>query len=213
MILSTTQFSDRTSKINEILWAESTTIHKQRTLNDEIIKVELNKQRYQDQFLNFPVDVTQSSDFISCTFKSLEVIEVNDFLKANYSTRQIEETLLPRRKSFDRDKMEETIEYYIDTLISNMVYRYDEILKNTFNQYYFVGINSEAKILLTLLNQYEEAMADHTRQIRIFNQVSLTKEIADITTSILIDIIKHRLNVCVRKNNVQQNLSPYSIHP
>jgi len=201
MILSTTQFSDRRSKINEILWDESTTIHKQRILNDDNIKVELNKHRYEHQFLNFPVDVIQSSDFISCTFKSLEVIEVHDFLDAEYSIRQIEEILLPRRKTFDRNQMEVTIENYIDRLIHNMVYSYDEIMKNTFQQYYFVGIDQETKILLTLLNQYEEAFSDNTQQIQVFSQVSLSQEIADIVTSILIDIIKHRLNMLTISND------------
>lgn len=197
MILHPFHFTKKIEIINQILWKEETEITSlsrmtfKRFQKDEILHY------YDLIFKNFPLEIENATEEISVSIFATEIFylhyQVVDLNNQITTSKEIE--ILDKRKNFKPEENSETIEDFISTFFHCLVYNYEDFLKNTFKQHYFVGINDEVKILLVILNRYKSVLNDKTKQIDLFWCIKLNKQISDLILEMLIEFIEQRLNL------------------
>lgn len=212
MILDTIHFSTRIENIYQLLWNEELEIISLRRMNISTFKKEEIVKHYDYAFKNFPLDIGNSAKENGVSIFATELFELHFELVELDGTITAEKAkeLVEKRKVFDPRNHCETIENFISTLFHCLVFNYDEVLMNTMNQYYFVGINDEVKILLSILNRYKSVLKDKTKQIDIFWGIQLNKQISDLILEMLIEFIEHRLNlltISIENINLGQELN------
>lgn len=198
MILNPFHFTEKIETIKQLLWDredEFVLLHK---MNFTKFKKEKVLSHFDSIFKNFPLDIESSSQEIAVSSFAYELIDLHyEFVDLNKTTisSDKENELLERRKIFDPKLNSETIEDFISSYFHFLVYNYEEFLMNTMNQHYFVGINDEVKILLSILNRYKSVLKDKSKQIDLFWSIKLDKQISDLVLEMLIDFIEQRLNL------------------
>jgi len=197
MILHTSHFTKRVDEINQLLWREEQKIISLGKMTFRKFRKEEVLDFYNSTFKNFPLDIENSSNEIGVSIFATELFELHFELIEMNRTISVnkERELLERRKTFNPDENSETIEDFISTFFHCLVYNYDEFIENTMKQHYFVGINDEVKILLSILKRYKSVLKDKTKQIDLFWSIRLNKQISDLILEMLIEFIEHRLNL------------------
>lgn len=197
MILNTNHFTKRIDDINQLLWKEEQEIISLGKMTSRRFKKEEILNYYNSTFKNFPLDIENSSKEIGVSIFATELLELHfELIEMNRTiSANKKKELLEKRKTFNPSDNSETIEDFISTFFHCLVYNYDEFLENTMKQHYFIGINDEVKILLSILNRYKSVLKDKTKQIDLFWSIRLNKQISDLLLEMLIEFIEHRLNL------------------
>ncbi|PIB36460.1 hypothetical protein BFP72_14170 [Reichenbachiella sp. 5M10] len=197
MILNTQHFSGRIEEINHILWKKKFDIYAFQRMAFKKFEKEKIQWHYTSTFLNFPLEIENSSNNIGISIFATELLDLYyDCVEGNRSlSSQKSKELFEKRKTFIPDDNIETIEFFIDAFFTSLVYNYQTFLANTMAQHYFVGINDEVKILLNILKRYKSVLLDKAKQIDVFWSIKLNKEISDHIIEMLIDFIEQRLNL------------------
>ncbi|QLE02378.1 hypothetical protein HX109_12730 [Galbibacter sp. BG1] len=197
MILHSLHFAKKIDDINQILWKDELEI----TSLSRMIFRKFNKKEvlhyYDLIFKNFPLEIEEANQEISVSVFATEIFELHYELIELDNQLSIDKKneLLEKRKTFKPEHNSETIEDFISTFFHCLVYNYEDFLANTLKQHYFVGINDETKILLSILNRYKSVLKDKTKQIDLFWCVKLNKQISDLILEMLIEFIEQRLNL------------------
>jgi hypothetical protein len=197
MILHPFHFDKKIDDINQILWNDKIKIGSlQRMKFSKFNKKEV-LHYYDLIFKNFPLDIENASQEFSVSIFSTEIFDLHynlvDLDNPMSATQEIE--LKKKRKEFNPEFNSETIEDFISTFIHHLVYFYEDFLANTFKQHYFVGINDEVKILLSILNRYKSVLNDKTKQIDLFWCIKVNKKVSDLVLEMLIEFIEQRLKL------------------
>jgi hypothetical protein len=195
MILHPFHFTKKFEEINQLLWVEEIEITSLYRMTFKDFKKEEVIKYYDYIFKNFPLDIENASQEISVSIFSTEIFDLHyelvDLNRPISASKEIE--LLEKRKVFKPEDNSETIEDFISTFFHCLVYNYEEFLTNTLKQHYFVGINDEVKILLSILNRYKSVLKDKTKQVDLFWCIKLNKQISDLILEMLIEFIEQRL--------------------
>lgn len=148
-------------------------------------------------FKNFPLDIENATQEISISIFATEIFDLHYelFDLNNPLSTDKKNEFLKKREAFKPEYNSEAIEDFISTFFHCLVYNYEAFLANTFKQHYFIGINDEVKILLSILNRYKSILKDKTKQIDLFLCIKLNKEISDLVLEMLIEFIEQRLNL------------------
>ena len=197
MILHPFHFNKKFDDINQLLWKkelEITSLNRMKFIRFD--KKEL-LHYYDLIFKNFPLDIENATQEISVSIFATEIFELHYRLidLGNPMSADMKKELLEKRKTFKPEENSETIEDFITTYFHSLVYNYGDFLTNTLKQHYFIGINDEAKILLSILNRYKSVLKDKTKQIDFFWCIKLNKQISDLILEMLIDFIEQRLSL------------------
>lgn len=197
MILHTLHFSKKLEDINQLLWKGNLEISSFRRMTFRKFNKEEILSYYDLIFKNFPLDIENANQEISVSVFATEMFDLYYELKEkkNLISANKKKEILEKRKVFKPEDNSESIEDFISTFFHCLVYNYEDILKNTLKQHYFVGINDEVKILLSILNRYKSVLKDETKQIDLFLCIRLNKQISDLVLEMLIDFIEQRLNL------------------
>jgi len=197
MILHPFHFTKKIENINQILWKEETEITSLSRMTFKRFKKEEILHYYDLIFKNFPLEIENATEEISVSIFATEIFELHyqvvDLNNQISASKEIE--LLEKRKKFKPEDNSETIEDFISTFFHCLVYNYEDFLTNTLKKHYFVGINDEVKILLSILNRYKSVLKDETKQIDFFWCIKLNKQISDLILEMLIEFIEQRLNL------------------
>jgi hypothetical protein len=197
MILNPLHFDKKIDDINQLLWKddlEITSLHRMKFRKFEKEEV---LHYYDLIFKNFPLDIENATQEISVSIFATEIFDLHYQLidLDNKISADKRNELLQKRKEFKPELNSETIEDFISTYFHCLVYNYEDFLANTLKQHYFVGINDEIKILLSILNRYKNVLKDKTKQIDLFWCIKVNKQISDLVLEMLIDFIEQRLNL------------------
>lgn len=197
MILNPLHFQNKIENIDQIIWNENLKIVSLQKMTFKSFKEKEVVKFYNSTFKNFPLDIENSSKEVGISIIATELFDVYyDLTTRNRSlTSEKERNIFENRKNFEPKNHTEIINDFINEFMHCLVYQYDEFLKNTMEQHYFVGINDEVKILLSILNRYKSVLKDKTKQIDIFWSIRLTKQISDLILEMLIEFIEQRLNL------------------
>ena len=212
MILDPLHFSERFENINQILWnkeSEFVALHK---FPFKTFKKEKIRSHYALFFLNFPLSIENATNDIGVSIFATELLETYYYLvETNFGiSHEKEKEIINKREYFDPSEHSETVEYFISRLFDSLIYNYEDFIKNTMKQHYFVGVNDEVKILLSILNRYKSVLKDKTKQIDIFWSIKLNKQISDLILEMLIEFIEQRLNlltISTESINLNPNLA------
>jgi hypothetical protein len=197
MILHAFHFQKKTENIDQILWNENLEIISLQKMTFKRFEEKEVVEHYNSTFKNFPLVVENSSKEIGISIFSTEFFEIYYDLTTHNRrvTPEKKRNIFENRKNFEPKDHIEIIDDFIEELIHCLIYKYDEFLENTMKQYYFVGINDEVKILLSILNLYKSVIKNKTKQIDIFWSIRLNKQISDLILEILIEFIEQRLDL------------------
>ena len=183
--------------INQILWKEETEITSLSRMTFKKFDRKEILHYYDLIFKNFPLEIENETNEISVSVFATEIFDLHyqivDLNNQISTSKEIE--LLEKRKNFKPEENSETIEDFISTFFHCLVYNYEDFLTNTLKQHYFVGVNDEVKILLSILNRYKSVLKDKTKQIDLFWCIKLNKQISDLILEMLIEFIEQRLNL------------------
>lgn len=197
MILHPFHFNKKIDDINQILWNEELEITALHRMNFSKFDKKEISHYYNLIFKNFPLDIENASQEISISIFATEIFQLHyQLIELNRPiTAEIKNEILEKRKSFNPELNSETIEDFISTYFHCLVYYYEDFLKNTLKQHYFVGIDDEVKILLSILNRYKSVLKDRTKQIDLFWCIKLNKQLSDKVLEMLIEFIEQRLSL------------------
>ncbi len=197
MILHPFHFTPKIENINQILWKEETEITSLRRMTFKKFNKKEVLHYYDLIFKNFPLEIENATEEISISIFATEIFDLHyQIIDLNNQISASEEIeLLEKRKNFKPEENSETIEDFISTFFHCLVYNYEDFLTNTLKQHYFVGINNEVKILLSILNRYKSVLKDKTKQIDLFWCIKLNKHVSDLILEMLIEFIEQRLNL------------------
>lgn len=197
MILHPLHFMKKIENINQILWKEETEITSLSRMTFKKFDRKEILHYYDLIFKNFPLEIENATNEISVSVFATEIFDLHyqivDLNNQISTSKEIE--LLEKRKNFKPEENSETIEDFISTFFHCLVYNYEDFLTNTLKQHYFVGVNDEVKILLSILNRYKSVLKDKTKQIDLFWCIKLNKQISDLILEMLIEFIEQRLNL------------------
>ncbi len=197
MILNELHFSKQIENINQILWNNDFKVVSLAKGNLRKFKKEEILYYYASILQNFPLTIENASNEIGISIISSEFFEL--YFDLVFDKREIsskkQRDIIEKRRSFNPENHLETVEDFISELFHSLVTNYDKYIENTMKQNYFVGINSEVKVLLSILKIYKNVLKDKTKQIEIFWFLKLTKEISDLILEMLIEFIEERLEV------------------
>lgn len=197
MILDPSHFDKHVEDINQLLWKEDLEVnYLQKTKFRKFNKEEILKY-YDSIFKNFPMVIESATHDLQISIFATEMFELHyKLIDCDEPIKLSEEQeLLDKRLSFNPHENTDVIDDIISTYFHHLVYSYDEFLKNTLKQHYFVGVDDEVKILISILKRYKSVLKDKTKQIDLFWCVKLNKQISDMVLSVLIEFIEHRLNL------------------
>jgi len=145
------------------------------------------------QEFSLPINTSGSTDTIQITKEYYEILV--DGWKEKHPElvkKGIEETI---QSTMESDLPSEDIDSAINVKISNLIYQYDLVLKNTKETNGLFGIDDEEKILLIHLNKYNEIINSDFRQIDFLHGITLNKKISDLILKIYIRFINLRLKL------------------
>jgi len=197
MILHPFHFDKKIDDINQLLWKDDLEIASLHRMKFSKFDKKEVLHYYDLIFKNFPLDIENATQEISVSIFATEIFDLHSLLidLNNPISLDKKNELLDKRKSFKPEQNSETIEDFISTYFHCLVYNYEDFLSNTLKQHYFVGINDEVKILLSILNRYKSVLKDKTKQIDLFWCIKVSKQISDLVLEMLIEFIEQRLNL------------------
>ena len=203
MIIDTSHFNKKIENINQYLWNEELEIISLQKMTFKNFRKEEIQEHYTSTFQNFPLVIENSSKEIGISIFATELLDLHyNLIYTNQGiSSEKEREIFEKRKTFEPENNTEIIEDFIDTFFHSLIYNYDEFLINTMKQHYFVGINDEVKILLSILKRYKSVINDKTKQIDIFWSIKLNKQVSDLLLEMLIEFIEQRLNLLTISTN------------
>lgn len=155
-------------------------------------------QKFNEIFRVFPYIIETTSESIGISIYARELFELFDEISV-IDGKIKDERIAESKYNFKNYKFEASDRHVIHTYLCDyfysITYCYGEIFENTKKYHFFYGIESEEVILTNLLKLYNSVLLEDSKQLCIFNGITVTKKISDIVTKMLIDFIEQRLMV------------------
>ncbi len=208
MITDSVYFKDNLDRVSELIESYNDEILLLRKTRIHDFTKEVITKKYNNLFLILPYEVETSSSSISISIHAIKVFDL--YYKFNENITKLDyDTIIKAKNEFEDKKIYSDDKYIINDFLEeyfhNLTYDFSSIMDKVKQLFFFKGIESETIILQNILNHYKAIVADDKKQLVVFWGISLTKEISDIVTEMLIDVIEQRLlllNPTITTNNI-----------
>jgi hypothetical protein len=198
MITDYNYFSNRLSEIDREIDSLNQDVDLIKRLSIHDYSKESISQKFNEIFRVFPYIIETASESIGISIYARELFDLF-YEISEYDGKIKPEKISESKENFKNSKLDASDRYIIDEFLDDyfgsIIYCYGEILENTKKYHFFYGIESEEIILMNLLKLYQSVLLEDSKQLCIFNGITLTKKISESVTKMLIDFIEQRLIV------------------
>lgn len=209
MITDKKYFSDRLEIVNSLVYEYDKEVMFLKKSNIYDFTRKHIHELYSGHFLSFPYVVESSSDTIGISIYPIELLNAYHDFEPD-KDKLDREAISNIKKHFKLTQIDTEYRYcindFLDEFFHNIIYEYQKFISNAKGFHFFSNIDDERIILSNLLKLYSNILNDETKQLCIFWGVSLTKEIADKVTEMLVDFIQQRL-IVLNSGNALGNIN------